>query len=188
VEKPASYDEDLMTDWSLCVLDHGLPDMPAAVAVGESVPVARWAGPRLGAVLHLQWSWSHDHENDYLATQIEVFRRTADASWDVANIIGGSDWPPDWPLRRRNVTPDYAYFSGQLCFREGSWCSCVFDGTVGVNAVYLEVLDVDGTTRFPIDSPLRVVLAAVDGNKPARIRVLTSDGQVLATRDFDGWE
>ena len=51
MEKPASYDEDLMTDWSLWVLDHGLPDIPAAVAVGESVPVARWAGRRPGCRL-----------------------------------------------------------------------------------------------------------------------------------------
>jgi len=90
---PDSFDEDLMTDWSVWVLDHDLPDLPATVEIGESVPVARWAGPRFGAVLHLQWSWSDDHDDDYLATEVELFRRDDGGCWEVANGSGGSDWP-----------------------------------------------------------------------------------------------
>ena len=35
------------------VLDHGLPPLPAVLGDGEVVPVARWAGTRFGAVLHV---------------------------------------------------------------------------------------------------------------------------------------
>lgn len=188
MEKPASYNEDLMTDWSLWVLDHDLPDLPAAVPVGESVPVARWAGPRFGAVLHLQWSWRDDHDDDaYLMTEIQVFRRDADGRWEAAMNTGGSDWAAEWPLTRPDVPPDYAELGGQFYSGERDWSFSAFDGQAGVNAALVEVADADGVTSRPIDSPLGIVLAAVDGSQPARIRVLDADGRVLATRNFAGW-
>jgi hypothetical protein len=63
-------------------------------------------------MLHLQWNWSDDHDSDYLATEIELFRRQNDGTWEVANGSGGSDWPSDTPLRRPVVPADYAVFSG----------------------------------------------------------------------------
>ena len=46
VKRPDSFAENVMTDWSLWVLDNGLPKSPDRVEVGESVPVARWVGAR----------------------------------------------------------------------------------------------------------------------------------------------
>lgn len=188
VPKPATFDEDLMTDWSLWVLDHDLPDLPAAVAIGESVPVARWAGPRFGAVLHLQWSWRDDHDDDaYLMTEIEVFRRDADGRWEAAMNTGGSNWPEEGPLTRPDVPPDYAELGGQFYSGQRDWSFRAFDGIVGVNAALVEVTDDDGVTSRPIDSPLGIALAAVDGSRPASIRVRDREGQVLAAREFGGY-
>lgn len=160
--------------------------MPPAVAIGESVPVARWSGPRFGAVLHLQWIWSDDHDDDYLATEVEVFRRDEDGSWEVASGSGGSDWPPEFPLMRPEVPPDYATIGASFRTGENGWACCAFDGTVGVDAVAIEVEAPDGIARHAIDSPLGIALAAVDGDRPATIRVLGRHGQVLATEHFDG--
>jgi hypothetical protein len=96
---PPSFDEELMTDWSKWVLDHELPSLPPAVAVGESVPIARWAGRHFGAVVHVQWSWSDDHDDDYMATEIEVFRRSGDG-WEASSGGGGGGWfDPPFDLR-----------------------------------------------------------------------------------------
>src|SRR4051812_19652836 len=73
--RPPSFDEEYMTEWSEFVLDHGLPEFPATLQPGQSVPVARWAGPRFGAVLHVQWSWTNEHENDVLVSEVQVFDR-----------------------------------------------------------------------------------------------------------------
>ena len=187
MEKPASYDEDLMTDWSLWVLDHELPDLPAAVAIGESVPVARWAGPHFGAVLHLQWSWRDDHDDDaYLMTEIQVFRRGADGRWEAAMNTGGSDWK-EGPLIRPDVPPDYAELGGQFYSGQRDWSFSAFDGIVGANAAVVEVSDADGVTSRPIDSPLGIALVAVDGSRPASIRVLDHESRVLAAREFGGY-
>src|SRR5438874_144532 len=76
---PPSWDEEYMTEWSLWSLLHGLPALPADVVRGESVPVARWVGPRYGAVMHVQWQWRLDaddaEEDDYIANEIELFMR-----------------------------------------------------------------------------------------------------------------
>lgn len=39
--RPASFDEILVTDWSLWVLDNGLVELPETVEKGQTVPVAR---------------------------------------------------------------------------------------------------------------------------------------------------
>lgn len=71
---PASFDEDHMDEWSLWVLENGLFELPVSVKKGESVPVARWAGGTVGAVLH-QWSWEHyEGDDDLEPARLEVPR------------------------------------------------------------------------------------------------------------------
>lgn len=42
--QPQSFDEQLMTDWSLWVLDHEFPDLPERLQPSEAAPIAGWAG------------------------------------------------------------------------------------------------------------------------------------------------
>lgn len=173
-----------MTDWSTWVLDHGLPELPQEVQIGESVPVARWAGPRFAAVCHLQWMWSDGHEEDYLATETELFRHTA-SGWEVANGSGGSDWPLDPPLRRPATPPGYAQLGGQTCAGEEGWYCCALVGLAGPEAAVVQVTDDDGDTRREVDSPLGILIAAVDASRPASVTVLDGMGNVLLTKHFE---
>lgn len=173
-----------MTDWSIWVLDHGLPDLPQGVELGASVPVARWVGPRFAAVCHLQWMWSHRHDHDYLATETQLLHRTA-GEWEVAGGTGGSDWPFDPPLRRPISPPSYAQLGGRTCAGEEGWYCCALEGLAGLDAAVVRVSDMDGVTQQVVDSPLGVLIAAVDASVPAIVTVLDGGGSVLLTEHFE---
>jgi hypothetical protein len=180
---PSSFDEDLMEDWSFWVLDNGLPPLPTHVKPGESVPVARWAGPRYGAVLHIQWTWSDDHEDDSLSTETQVFLRRGD-SWEVANGQGGAGWfdPPfvrPAHFGRGEVAIGNRFFAG-----ESDWSCCAVDGLVGADAVAIEVADADGVTRRAVESPFGAVIACSDGDHEATFRVLDAQEHVLGSGRF----
>jgi len=177
--RPPSFDEQCMTEWSEWVLDHGLPELPAAVAMGESVPVARWAGPRAGAVLHLQWGWSDDHTNDELCEQVEVFDRVA-GGWDVYNSNAGSNWTPDPPLQRPQLAPRHVIIGGGFVATEPHRSCVAVSGLAGIAAHTVEVIDTDGVTRRGIESPLGVFIVAFPGHTTARVRVLDAHNVVLA--------
>lgn len=101
--QPGSFDEELMGDWSLWVLDHGVPELPNTVSVGELVPVAYWVGPAFGAVLHVQWRWGDPEDEDYLISEVEVFLRTP-SGWQCSMGGGGGAWF-DLPLQRPHLDP-----------------------------------------------------------------------------------
>jgi hypothetical protein len=175
---PTSFAEDLMTDWGLWVLDHGLPELPATVEIGESVPVARWVGPRFASVLHVQWMWSDDHHRDYLASEVEVFVRTA-SGWDASDAIGGTSWF-DPPLQRPSwVGPRDARIVGQHCSGSSGWsCRAVY-GLAGDEAAFIEVIDARGVIRRPFDSAEGAFVACSDATETAEVRVLARDGTAL---------
>jgi hypothetical protein len=58
----------------------------------------------------------------------------------------------------------------------------------GTEAEVVEVEDADGVIANRIESPLGVVLVAVDGKQRATIRVRDASGEVLATEVFDGYD
>jgi len=84
-----------MSDWSLWVLDHGLPPLLEVLEEDEVVPIERWAGPRFGAVLHVGRYRNEEGGEEELDSEVEVFRRTVDG-WEPSTGGGGSNWfdPP----------------------------------------------------------------------------------------------
>ena len=173
-----------MTDWSLWVLDNGLPALPPNVAVGESVPVARWNGREFGAVLHVQWRWSDSHDDDELQNEIEVFRRRqGEPTWEVATARGGGGWFSP-PMSRPVVPESNATVTDFFATGEGTWKCCAAYGFAGSKASLIEVTDSAGVTRSPLESPLGVFVVAADGEMPATVRVLTEGGSVLLSRVF----
>jgi hypothetical protein len=174
-----TFDEDLTTDWSLWVLGSGLPPLPAVVHRGETVPVAYWDGPRFGAVVHVQWMWSDENPNeDYLATEVQVFARTSHLGWEVSDGEGGGHWPgPNLgspPIGARDVHLTHLHVSGSALWR----CAAA-SGFAGEDAAVLTIEDTSGTTRRPISSPVRAIVAAFDAQDTAVVRVLTHSGAVL---------
>ena len=186
MKRPESFDENLSADWSIWVLDEGLPELPAVVARGESLPLARWAGPRFGAVLHVQWMWSPDPveaPSDYLATTVQVLYRRG-AAWELAGGEGGGLWdaPNLWapPVRSSDV-----YFSGLSCSGGDGWYCCGAYGFAGSAAHFIEVVDTDGVTRLPAELAHSAFVVAFDGTAGATVKVLDSSQVLLAERTFD---
>jgi hypothetical protein len=169
--RPESFDEDLMDDWSVWVLDNGLPELPATVMAGESVPVARWAGPCFGAVVYVAWSTGSGDEGDALVSEVRVFRRTK-AGWQPSSGGGGTDWfdPPfvrPAEIESNRVAVGHLHASGS----EG-WRCCAVDGLVGAEAAYVEVADDDGVTVRPIESAFGAFVVCSDADRLAAVRVL----------------
>lgn len=182
--RPPSFDEDRMTEWSKWVLDHGLPDIPEALQVGESVPVAYWAGPRFGAVLHVQWSWSEEHTDDDLISEVQLFDRVPDG-WRCYGAQGGTDWF-DPPFCRPNMSPREADLGGIFIAHEDGRSCCAADGLAGIDAAVVEVVDEQGPIRKRLDSPLGAFIAAFDGANEATICVLDEAGHVLLEQTIGG--
>jgi hypothetical protein len=170
---PASFDEELMDDWSLWVLDHGLPQLPDRVRIGESVPVAFWAGPRVGAVVHILATADDPQvgEPDRFDTEVTCFRRIDDR-WEAANARGGTDWPPGASLAGIQVAREFVGFGGEMTASgDGPTCTAI-DGVVGDDAQWIEVSDITGTVRRPVEAPIGVVVVAVSDLRPVAIRIL----------------
>ncbi len=183
---PGSFDEELMTDWSLWVLDHGLPDFPEVVRVGESVPVAHWVGPAFASVLHVAWRWGDPDDEDYLVSDVEVFRKSA-AGWERSMGGGGTGWF-DPPLRRPELEPREAWVVHEHCSGDEGWQCCAVFGVAGVDAVQVRIEDADGVVTRPLDSPIGAFVACADGDHPALVRVLTIGGESLISERFGSAE
>jgi hypothetical protein len=176
--RPPSFDEEYMTEWSEWVLDHGLPEFPEAVEVGESVPVARWDGRHVGAVLHVQWNWSDEHDDDELISEVQVFDRTPD-DWRVYGGQGGSNWPWVPSLRPPQIASTRAGIIGTFTTAEhGRTCTAV-NGVAGSAASTIELVDEGGTLSRPIESTLGVFIVAFGGEADAVVRLRTAGGEVL---------
>lgn len=186
-DRPPSFGEE--HDWNYWVLDNGLPDLPARIEVGEIVPIARWAGQRFGAVMHLWWNLpDEDDDEDYepfLDTEVELFRRLPDG-WEQATGSGGSDWGLDPPLARPDLPPRHAQLFGQTCAGGVSWYCCASEGFAGLEAATVEVADSDGVTKSPIESPIGVFLVAMDGTRGGVVTVRDGMGEVLMEEVVEG--
>jgi hypothetical protein len=185
VSPPPSFDAEFTPAWSLWVLDHGLPTLPETLGLNDSVPVARWVGPRFAAVFHVRWlSWEELDGPAEPDSQVEFLRRRDDG-WQVAYGSGGSNWF-DPQLRRPELPASDAQWSGMTCVTgDEGWYCCALEGLVGRAATTIEVEDRDGLTVHPIESPLGVALAAFDGKRRATIRIRSSDGDIMLTEAFD---
>src|ERR1019366_3834449 len=76
--RPVEFEERFAATWALWVLDHGFPDLPDQMVEGLSVPIAFWAGQRVGAVMFVQ-RCPHDEEceaDEHFTTDEVSFRRT----------------------------------------------------------------------------------------------------------------
>lgn len=182
--RPPSFESEWMSDWSEWVLDHGLPRLPDVLNDGEVVPVARWAGSRFGAVLHVSRYWDDDDGEDRLDSEVEVFRRT-DARWEPSNGGGGSGWF-DPPFERPGLGPREVFGGHEHCSGGPEWSCCAVDGVAGADAMWVEVVDAAGVERQPIESPFGAFIACSDGALAATVRILDADESELLSWTFGG--
>jgi len=180
--RPESFHTELIAEWGEWVLERGLPELPEVVARDESVPVAYWAGPLVGAVLYVQRSPNDNDgdDQDRVVTETQCFGRTADG-WELGAGHGGCG-PSDPRLTRLAVPGDYVEFSGGFeTGGAGGWRCIAVDGVVGTRAAWVEVTDVEGTVRRHVEAPTGAVIVCFStDDRPAMIRVLDVDETELA--------
>ena len=185
--QPSSFGED--QEWNLWVLENGLPEPPAALRQGEVVPIARWVGPQFGAVLSV-WMWTPDEGNDddqpFPDTEVELYRRVSDG-WEEASGSSGGSWF-DPPFERPDIAADEVWFYGEAGVREADWYVCGIYGLAGVNAALVELEDDTGVSARPIECPFGAFVTAVDGGRPAVVRVLDKGRRVLGETTFEGFK
>ena len=188
---PASFDEDNMDEWSLWVLENGLPTLPILVNRGDSVPVARWAGITVGAVLHVQWMWEHyegdddllPSEDDFLASQVTCFRRVAGV-WEQTNGGGGSGWYSALLERSDSIGPEQTRKFGE--HGEGGCCLAPY-GITGTAARFIAVDTGGRVERAPLESPIGAWIAAWDPAFAATVGILGEGEAVLYSEAWSPW-
>lgn len=180
-----------MDEWSLWVLEHGLPNLPASVKKGESVPVARWVGGRVGAVLHVQWMWEHHagdddlrpSEDDFLISEVACFRRV-DGGWQQGDGGGGSGWYSPVLERSNSIGPAETRPFG--LHGEGGCCLAPY-GITGTAARFIEVETEGRVERAPLESPIGAWIAAWDPAFAATVRILGDGDGVLYSESHAPW-
>jgi hypothetical protein len=186
IERPPSFDEEY--DWNQWVLDNGLPDAPAVLEVGQVVPVARWAGPRFGAVLSVWWNVPGDvddeDEQPFIDSEVEIYRR-GDQGWEAAGGSGGSSWI-DPPFQRPIIEAKHAEVWFEQTAGGGEWLSSALAGVAGRDVAAVEVRNSDGATARNIESPFGAFVVAVDARAPATILFKTVTGETAVTERFEG--
>jgi hypothetical protein len=83
-----------IAEWTVRVLEDGLPPLPDRLELGQTVPVAFWRGEKYGAVLFVRLWKNGQPDSDCAITE-----RREDGSWDEPSSWGGSAWIDD-PLSR----------------------------------------------------------------------------------------
>lgn len=115
-------------------------------------------------------------------SEVEVFRRGV-GGWEPSSGSGGGGWF-DPPFRRPDSPPDYAALGHFHASGSDDWRCCAAFGVAGTNGSVVEVVDGNGVTRLPIESPLGVFVVSANGAEPAVARVLDPNGAVLMERRF----
>jgi hypothetical protein len=168
----------------IAILEAGVPSLPAEIGDDEAVPIARWVGPRFGAVLFVMWSGASDDLDRYLSSEIYVFQRH-ERGWESVNTGGGGGWF-DPPFVRPGIDADsvsLAHFhSGRqppLSAEGVRWTYSSAYGYAGTAAKTVEVEDDDGLTQREIESPMGVFIVVAGGIGRAVVRIRRGDGSLL---------
>ena len=183
------HEERYGAAWDEWVLAHGLPELPGpSIAVGESVPVARWIGPRTAAVLHIRRVQDTDEPDPWHWNEVDVnlFLRV-DGEWQTNGSGGAGGWSGD-TLVPEAVAADVVRLDGMQVGAAGGTGVKALWGEVGAAAAVAEVAQFGEVTRRPVEATagLYVVSAALEA--PFTVRVLDDRGVVLAEiAEQAGW-
>jgi hypothetical protein len=182
VARPDSFDATLQSDWSVWVLDHDMPRLPASAALDTSVPIARWIGPEVAAVLHVRYL-SDGVDGGDLDSDVEVLIRR-DTRWEILGGSGGTGWfsppfvRPELPTRSAEAWFRYEFGSSSLDR------VCALYGVAGKAATTVELTDSEGTRTMAIESPVGAWVAATRDVGSGTVQVLDAEGVPLLSERF----
>lgn len=169
------WSEELGEELASAALTHGLPTPPVNFRSGMSVPVARWIGNGVGAVLSIEWMAGGEPEvPDYPCTEVRCFL-PSDTGWVATDGSGGNGWF-DPPFLRPEIEPTELIRIGLHMEQLGHGTIHAVSGVVGRRIEVIEVIHGDTSIRYRVESPFGAFVAAVKGDGPAELVAYLADG------------
>ena len=159
----------------------GISEPPPEFDVGMSIPVARWVGVDVAAVLSIEWM-SGDGDSPDISSEVRSFV-WSDGGWESTGCSGGGGWP-DPPIVRLLDRPD-AFEPGHV---QRAWIDDDVIGTtfalVGPDVVTVEVVRDGDVQLMAVESPLGAVVAAARGPGRAELVGRRRDGREVGRYQF----
>jgi hypothetical protein len=156
-----------VAEWTVRVLEGGLPPLPDRLEPSQTVPVALWRGEQHGAVLFVRL-W----RNGNFDCDCAIAPRGA-GGWEEPSSWGGGGWI-DEPL----VRTQHGWDGDQVAWLGSS-------GTNGVRAVRgaasmaVSAIEVEQGGRkrsYRVDSPCGAFVVGIESPEPARLRAVDERG------------
>jgi hypothetical protein len=180
----AEWNEEHWEELALTALLSGLPQPPSHFKEGISVPVSRWVGPDIAAVLSVEWMEEDEPSlPSSICSEVRLFLPSPQG-WEPTGGSGGGGWF-DPPFRRPEIEPD-ALLPGGIHTEsgEGETASAIW-GVVGSNIDAIEVVHAGENHRRKVESPTGAFVCAVRGAGRVELVAYRSTGQVAARYRFD---
>ena len=148
-----------------------------------SVPVARWSGAGIGAVLSIEWMYDDDPDDpDYICTEVRPFL-PSDAGWESTGASGGGGWF-DPPFDRPTMGAATLQTCGIHIERSDDVTIAAVWGVAGALVEVVEVVHRGTAIRRNVESPFGAVVAAVRGDGPAELVAYLADGTEVGRSAF----
>ena len=186
MQKPPSFRESHMSDWSKWLIENALPDQKGEVLRGEAVPLARWIGPAYSAILFVDWMFESQETmspSDYLSMEVVYLARSDDGWREMSPRTGGSLWS-SISLSPSGDREDGVQFGRMAAVKEGSWqCGSVV-GVAGRDSRSIRLTQGGESMTCELESPLGVFVVCVDLVTPACIEVHDTQGDLVGRAEF----
>lgn len=182
---PGSFHLQYAVGWSNWCLEHGTPDLPPLLGLYESVPVARFVGARVAAVLHVGCELDDFLGTVDLFSTITIGTRTA-SGWELSSEPAGGRWGAEAFARPRSLAPSEVWIYGWHRGGGADWSATVAFGVAGSEAATIELIDGDGTHRREIESPFGAFVACGDSADELLVRIRDAGGALLLEERYRG--
>jgi hypothetical protein len=168
-------------EWTAWVLrQEELPEIPATLPGGASLPIAWWTSRLFGVVLHIQWF--EDEDGPRLGAGIDFAIRKDEAFESIGSFVGGR-----WPHRTRvilPIAPKSVYFDGEMsatCL--GRECRATF-GVLGEAGGRIEMASGEGLAIVNVDSPCGAFVLCTESEEAATVSLYGAGGRMLGQRQL----
>jgi hypothetical protein len=158
-------------EWTVRVLEDGLPPLPERLEPSQIVPVAAWRGERHGAVLFVRLWRNGQVDSDCAITQ-----RRADGGWDEPWGWGGGPWVDD-PLVRSETGWDGSPVA--WLGTSGNDGVRAVEGAASKQVAAIEVEQAGRKWTVAIDSPCGAFVVGIESPGPASVRAVDEHGRML---------
>ena len=163
-------------EWTVRVLEEGLPALPRRMDASQTVPVAVWRGDRHGAVLFVRL-W----RNGRFDSDCAISERGADGSWEQPMVWGGGPWLDEPLVRSQSGWEGWpAVWLGTT----GADDVLAVRGAASARVAAIRVEQAGRVSLLPVDSPCGAVVVGVyAGAGPATLEPVGPDAEVLVGED-----